>query len=91
MVISKKIKEESAVPEPKVEHKTRESSNKTNTILTIALIILIVVSAIQLFQFSAIKSKMASAGSLSVPVAAGSSASTGSSAGSDLPEMVGGC
>ena len=73
------------------EIKKQSSENKTNTILTIALVILIVISAIQLFQFSAIKSKIASAGSLSMPLAAGSSPMVPSSSDSDLPEMVGGC
>ncbi len=67
------------------------SENKTNTILVVALVILIVISAIQLFQFSAIKSKMSSAGSLSVPVAASSAPLAQDSYSSDLPEMVGGC
>lgn len=60
-------------------------------ILTIALVVLVVISAIQLFQFSAIKSKIASTGSLSLPVAAGSSGSGHSGISNDLPEMVGGC
>ena len=73
------------------EEKKASQKDKTNTILTIALVILVIISAIQLFQFSAIKSKIASAGSLSMPMAAGPSDSGMVSGSSDLPEMVGGC
>ncbi len=73
------------------EEKKASQKNKTNTILTIALVILVIISAIQLFQFSAIKSKIASAGSLSIPMAAGPSDLGMGSSSSDLPEMVGGC
>jgi len=75
----------------KVENGSRTEGSRTNMILTIALIVLVVISAIQLFQFSAIKSKIASTGSLSLPVAAGSSGSGNPGMSGDLPEMVGGC
>ncbi len=74
---------------------------KKNTLVAIVLALVIIVSAVQAFQLTALKAKVSSggasigSGATAAPTAAGTSASSGgktvASSIAELPSMVGGC